>query len=190
MNIVQKTKNAILTALDSSNLDKPGGCKYVYGSKHCIAGEVLATAGVDIDGLYQTACRIDQESGDGYNEPGYVFNTNPLEPDSELWKKAKEVGLDPYILRSVQAIWDGTGAPFINGKQYPFRLQEDRFNKALAIQDVKNIFGPRLMDAICKHCNGLILKERDDPWFHDDSGSERCEDENGEETDNFAIPRD
>lgn len=29
---------------------------------------------------------------------------------------------------------------------------------------------------ICAHCGGTIVRDRlDDPWFHEDTGEERCD---------------
>jgi hypothetical protein len=39
----------------------------------------------------------------------------------------------------------------------------------------------------CRHCSRRIVRPRPDPWFHKDSGEERCE-RNGDLTDDFATP--
>lgn len=36
----------------------------------------------------------------------------------------------------------------------------------------------------CHNCGQVIVKEKDDPWFHDDTGEERC----WEDADEFATP--
>ena len=60
----------------------------------------------------------------------------------------------------------------------------------------KAVFGASLLgnayaviETICVHCcEGIIRQRPSDPFFHNESGDERCEDPTGAPTDEFATP--
>ena len=49
-------------------------------------------------------------------------------------------------------------------------------------------YNGNVMKTICD-CGEEIIQEKNDPWIHVDSGNERCETSEGDETDEFARPK-
>lgn len=99
---------------------------------------------------------------------GQTFNITPWEPACDACLATCENITETYAARIV-------------------RLMDREHGKAIQIACAPHYQAKQNGAQHTCECGEIIIQEKSDPWFHVDSGSERCE-VDGVESDDFAQP--